>query len=360
MATIIAFDSHKHYSQALVQTLEGKIIKEQRIEHVRGSIKTFLSGYEYKTPVAVETIGNWYWIIDEIEQAGMMPKLVHARKAKLMLGCVNKTDKLDVLGLNKLQRIGTLPTVWIPPGELRDKRELPRTRMVFARMRTKIKNRIHSVLNKYGFSGDDDISDIFGSEGRRYIERCRKHLPVQTSYTLELLLRQLDVIEAQIKLIEKRMEEVFEKTEEVKLLMSIPGIGPILAVVISLEIGDISRFSSSERLASYAGTTPRVHSSGDKTRYGRLREDVNRYLKWAYAEAGNSVALNVRHCPDRHVSVLYNRLRIRKGHSKAIGAVARHIAEASYWILTRKQVYKERNIVQVSSRGHKRVTVMSR
>jgi len=63
----------------------------------------------------------------------MEPRLVHARKAKMMFGCINKTDKLDVKGLNTLQRAGTLPTVWIPPGEVRDKRELPRTRMVFAR-----------------------------------------------------------------------------------------------------------------------------------------------------------------------------------------------------------------------------------
>jgi hypothetical protein len=67
--------------------------------------------------VAVETIGNWYWIVDEIEAAGCVPKLVHARKAKLMMGEINKTDRLDVRGLNRLQQAGTLPTVWIPPGE---------------------------------------------------------------------------------------------------------------------------------------------------------------------------------------------------------------------------------------------------
>jgi hypothetical protein len=84
----------------------------------------------------VETIGNWYWIVDEIEAAGCLPKLVHARKAKLMMGAINKTDKLDVRGLNQLQRNGTLPTVWIPPGEMRDQRDLPRTRMVLVRQRS--------------------------------------------------------------------------------------------------------------------------------------------------------------------------------------------------------------------------------
>ena len=96
--------------------------------------------------MAVETVGNWYWIVDEIEQAGMFPRLVHAHKAKLMLGMLNKTDKLDAQGLNRLQRAGTLPRVWIPP--LRDARELPRTRMVLAKQRAQLKNRIHATLAK--------------------------------------------------------------------------------------------------------------------------------------------------------------------------------------------------------------------
>src|SRR5207302_9331779 len=90
------------------------------IAHERGALQRFLERCERGSPVAVETVGNWYWIVDEIEAAGCIPRLVHARKAKLMMGEVNTTDKLDVRGLNQLQRTGTLPTVWIPPGELRD------------------------------------------------------------------------------------------------------------------------------------------------------------------------------------------------------------------------------------------------
>jgi hypothetical protein len=63
--------------------------------------------------------------VDEIEAAGQVPQLVHARQAKRLLGMANKTDKLDARGLNRLQRTGTLPTVWIPPGALRDQRDLP-------------------------------------------------------------------------------------------------------------------------------------------------------------------------------------------------------------------------------------------
>jgi hypothetical protein len=84
-----------------------------------------------------------------------------------------------------------------------------------------------------------------------------------------------------------------------------------------------------------------VHASGGKVRYGSLRSDVNRYLKWAFAEAGNSVAVNHMRCADRHVSQLYRRLRQRKGHPKAIGAVARHLAEAAFHVLRGKQMYRD-------------------
>lgn len=352
MNSIIAFDSHKRYTFARIENENGENPQEFRIEHQRGNIAKFLSSQQPGSSVAVETIGNWYWIIDEIERAGMEPHLVHARKAKMMFGCINKTDKLDAKGLNVLQRAGTLPTVWIPPADVRDKRELPRTRMVFARERTRLKNRVHSVIDKYGLQDAfEDISDIFGKKGRRLMDSVFRQLPSHTRYTAELLLEQLDQTEQKIKAIEARMNKLFKETEQHNLLKTMPGIGFILSVVILQEIGDISRFGSAERLASYSGVTPRVHASGGKVRYGRLRSDTNHYLKWAFSEAGNSVAVNRNRFPARHVSMLYNRIRARKNHAKAVGAVARHLAEATYWILTKNEVYRDRGLLKVSPTG---------
>ena len=350
--SIIAFDSHKRYTFARVENDNGEHPQEFRIEHRRGNIAGFLSRQQPGSRVAIETIGNWYWIVDEIEQAGMVPQLVHARKAKMMFGCINKTDKLDAKGLNVLQRVGTLPIVWIAPADIRDKRELPRTRMVFAGERTKLKNRIHSVLDKYGLQDAfEDISDIFGRKGRQVLGCVLGQLPSHTLYTTELLLDQLDQTEQKIRAIEARMKELFKQSEQHNLLETMPGIGFILAVVILQEVGDIGRFSSPERFASYSGVTPRVHASGGKVRYGRLRPDTNRYLKWAFSEAGNSVAVNRKRFSARHVSQLYNRIRGRKGHAKAVGAVARHLAEATYWILTKGEVYRDRGVLKVSPTG---------
>jgi transposase len=335
MREYISFDSHKHYTLMEREDIQSQRARQRRIEHVPSAIRAALAGCAASTPVAVEATGNWYWIVSEIEQAGLHPLLVHPRKAKLMMGLINKTDKLDAHGLNRLQRNGTLPTVWIPPAGLRDLRELTRARLVFARQRTRLKNRLTATLTKHGrqLMG---FSDPYGVKARRELLERFGVLPPHTRFVCEQMLAQLEFVEGQIGVLEQRLEELIQVTPAMQRLMSLPGIGVILAATIALEVGDIARFASAERLASYAGSTPRVHSSGDKTRYGPLRSDVNHYLKWAFAEAANHLR-----CPQRHVSKLYRRLRPRKGHAKAVGAVARHLAEAAWHAWSRTEPYQD-------------------
>ena len=92
-----------------------------------------------------------------------MPRLVDARKAKSMMGMLNK---LDTRGLNRLQRNGTLPTGYIPPGDLRDLRDLPRSRMFLVQQRTPLENRIHAALAKFART-ITEVSDRFGSRGEQ-------------------------------------------------------------------------------------------------------------------------------------------------------------------------------------------------
>jgi transposase len=267
-------DSHKRYSFASVEEHTGAILKEARIEHRRGAIAEFLSAWKPGTAVAVETIGNWYWIVDEIEAAGMVPQLVHARRAKMMLASVNKTDKLDSHGLNRLQRPGTLPTVWIPPAMIRDLRDLPRTRMVLSQERTRLKNRIHATLAKYGIS-IEGARDAFGKRGLEELKEKLELLPPHSRFCVERLLGILEEIREEITQFEARMKKEFLTSRQMELLQTMPGVGFILSVVIHLETGDVGRFTNAPRLAAYSGTTPRVHASGDKVRYGQTRSDVN-------------------------------------------------------------------------------------
>ena len=84
MSYIIGCDAHKHYSQFAVYEGDQTRCKQVRVEHEPGAIREFLSEFPEGTPVALESIGNWYWIVDEMEQAGCIPLLTHPAKAKAM------------------------------------------------------------------------------------------------------------------------------------------------------------------------------------------------------------------------------------------------------------------------------------
>jgi len=209
----IAFDAHKHYTWARVERPDGTVVRETRIPHQRGAFCEFLASCEPGSPVAIETVGNWYWLVDETEASQGVPRLVHAHKAKLMLGLVNKTDRLDARGLNQLQRTGTLPTVWIPPADLRDWRDLPRTRMVLVRQRTQLKNRIHATLAKYGLTPTES-SDLFGKHGREVLRQRLTQLPPQTAFATTRLVEQVDILHQHIAGFEQQMGDLFEVTKE--------------------------------------------------------------------------------------------------------------------------------------------------
>jgi transposase len=206
------------------------------------------------------------------------------------------------------------------------------------------KNRIHATLAKYALSpGDEEISDLFSKKGRIWLEGAVKALPLQTSRCLAQELELVDALDDQIGVLESRMRQQIQATPNMQLLKTLPGVGNILATVIDREVGAIDRFHSPEQLASYSGTTPKVSASGGKVHYGPMRRQANHYLKWAFIEAANVVALHHAQTEwkRKHVSRLYNRIQSKKGHSIAIGAVARHLSEATFWVLTRGEPYDE-------------------
>ena len=263
-------DAHKKYSIFVTVNEKGNASSAERVPHDKDLYRKYLSTLPAGTPIAIESVGNWYWMIDAMEKAGHKPILVNPKKAKLLMGNINKTDKLDARGLAMLNLNGSLPEVWIPPAELRDQRELSRMRMSLVDVRIKFKNRIHATVAKYAISLDEEVSDLFGKKGRMLIEEAIKELPTETRHSIEEQLALLDQVRVQIEKVEEHIREVVKATPTMQLIKSLPGVGDILAIVIALEIGDVKRFASAEHLASYSGTVPRVSSSGGKTHYGRV------------------------------------------------------------------------------------------
>ena len=339
MDQFIGCDAHKMYSVFVTVNERGERGPAVRVAHDRETYRRFLQQLPPESPIALEASGNYYWIIDEMQAAGHRPRLTHPLEAKKRMGKTHKTDRLDAGGLGILLRNGTLPEVWIPPADLRDQRELLRLRMYLARMRTQVKGRIHGSLARYNLRVA--ATDMFGCEGREQLGHRLPELPAQTLYSVEQELATLDFLEIQIEEAEQRLAEMLRDGIEVRLLQTMPGVGPILSAVIALEIGDVRRFPRAEQLASYAGLVPRVHSSGGHTRLGQVAGDVNHYLKWAFIEAANVVCMQQRRWAERHAVRVYQKVKRTKNHPKAVVAVGRHLAEAAYWILTKGETYRE-------------------
>lgn len=335
-------DAHKHFSLFAVRGPHGQIIDRVRVNHYPGAIQSFLSQFPEGTPVALETVGNWYWIVDEIEASGCIPLLAHAHFAKKMMAHIHKTDKLDADGLATLLHNGTLPAVWIPPGDLRDERELPRTRMAFSRIRTMLKNRTHSTLAKYNLSLAE-ASDIFTPKWRLDLLDLFNQLPPETARCARQQLELLDTVQDHIDQLEARILTRIKITASMQLIQTVPGPAKVLAIVIDREVGSIDRFPAAKNFTGYCGLVPKVKASAGRAHYGRLIKQCNTYLKWAFIEAAN-VIVRHRHHPnwrENYVSHLYERIKRRKGHSVAVGATARYLAEATYWVLTKEETYKE-------------------
>jgi transposase len=340
MEQFIGCDAHKKYSVFVAVSERGEASAAVRVGHDREQYQQFLEQLPGGLEIALEASGHYYWIVDAMEAAGHRPHLANPLEAKKRMGKAGKkTDKVDARGLGILLRNGTLPEVWIPPAQLRDQRELLRLRMFLVQQRTRFKNRVQGALARYNIQLS--MSDVFGAEGRRQLGTRLPDLPPHTRQSVELELVTLDFMEIQIEEVEKRLDAIMQASAEADLLKTLPYVGRILSMVMALEIGSVERFPSAGHLASYAGLVPRVHSSGGHTRLGQICGDVNQYLKWAFVEAGNLVVIHQKHLAGRHVVRLYQRVRRKRNYQKAVVAVARHLAEAAYWILKKQEVYRE-------------------
>ena len=214
-----------------------------------------------------------------------------------------------------------------------------------------MKNRIHGTLARHNVQIPG--ADLLGVEARLRLGARLPDLPVHSCEAVEQELATLDFLEMQIKSAEERLEKIMKVSVEADLLKTLPCVGPILSMVLMLEIGKVERFPTAAHLASYAGLVPRVHSSGGHTRMGQVCGNVNRNLKWAFVETGNLVVINQHRLAGTHVVRMYQRIKRAKNHQKAVVAVARHLAEAAWWVLTKQEVYREpRNARQALSSTH--------
>jgi len=274
----VGIDIHKRYSVFVALDERGRELKRCRINgNTAFGFDQFFSGLDGKSKVVVEACWNWgriYDLLSEIEQVEEVV-LAHPLKTRLIADAQIKTDGLDAHGLATLLRGDLVARAYVPSKPTRQRKEVLRQRLYWARLRTRVRNRIHALIDRQGELSMPQCSDLFGRKGLNALNKLCLNEPDATLLREELAL--LELIQSQIKAQEARIVEFNSKDETTLRLQSIPGMGKILAAVAAVEIDCVERFSSAAKLCAYAGLVPRTHASGGRVYQGPLVKSRNKW-----------------------------------------------------------------------------------
>ena len=309
--------------------------------HERGAVppdRDGLSGLVRRLGAAdvlavIESMNGARFVHDRLEREGWDVRIADAVKAKGLAPLACKTDKIDAWVLAELARRDLVPEIWLPHPSVRAERERARFRLHLVKHRSALKNRVHSILIAHGVPNPN--SDLFGTEGRRLLERVR--LPEPWAATSAATLSLIEALDEQIERCERELRRLGAEHRYVPLLMSCPGIAWVLAFTIASEIGDIERFPAPAKLVCYTGLCPKVEQSGEQDRRGPLRKNGPNYLRWALVEAAHTASQHPLYRP------ILERNRARHGRKRgtkiAALTIGRKLAEAIWQMLTRNQPF---------------------
>ena len=289
----------------------------------------------YGAPVqaALESMTGARFVHDQLELAGWQVEIADAQKVKGVAPLACKTVKIDAGVLAELSRRHLVPAIWLPTPEVRAARERARWRLHLSHHRTALKNRVHQTLISFGQGCP--VSDLFGRTGRVLLERL--DLPEPWLSTIHTSLELIDDLEQRIDGCERELRRLGADHAYVSLLVTVPGISWILGYTIAAEIGDIARFGSPAKLCSYSGLCPTVRQSGRRDVRGALAKTGPKYLRWALIEAAHTAARNPRYAA--RYQATKRRLGTQRGSKVAAVDLARTLAEAIWYMLTRNQPF---------------------
>jgi transposase len=333
---IIGCDFHPRFQQIAFVDEETGEYGDRRLNHPAEAERFYRSMAGRQVRIGVEATGNFRWFSRLVGELGFEfllgdPSQIRARDPRRQ-----KTDKRDARHILKLLlEQGQFPLVWQPPVENESLRQLMFHRCRMVRLRVRIKNQLDGMAKNEGLL-----------EGKGWSKQRRKQLEdlALSGWDAQRradLLRLHDQLDEQIEPLEVAVKEAADQHAQCVLLMTHPGVGPVVSLAYVLIIGDWQRFARSRELSSYLGLIPSEDSSGDKRRLGHISKQGNTMLRWLLVQA----ALKAQ-AKDAGWRRQYRRLSQNKHHGVAKVAIARKLAVRLYWMLRSGQTYQ-----QITERG---------
>jgi transposase len=262
----VALDVHSGFCEVAIKDESG-LRAAGRVKSSIEELELFAGSLCPDDEVAMEATGPALQIARILKPHVGRVVIANTRRLRAIAEAKVKTDKVDASTLCELLAAGFLPAVWAPDEFTRGLRRRLQRRSKLVRSRTRAKNECHAVLAR-NLKGRPPVTDVFGKKGRQWLTALE--LPADESETLECCLREVDFLDSEIGLIERELARQAMSSEEIRRLMTVPGVSLVSAAAFVAAAGDIHRFSSPKKLVSYVGLDPRVRQSGEgPARHGR-------------------------------------------------------------------------------------------
>lgn len=325
-------DLHSNNNVLVITDQEDVVTMRGKLRNETGAVLEALAPFKGRLEgIVVESTYNWYWLVDALMEEGYPVHLANTGAIQQYSGLKYGDDESDSRWLAKLLRLNILPEGYIYPKEERPVRDLLRKRRFFVHQRTatvlSIKNLI--VRNTGSTISANKVKRLTPEEVNTLLGPGDLALPVISSLPV------LHALEEQIALLEKTALKRTALRDDFKCLLSVPGIGKVLALTIMLETGEISRFPAVGNYASYARCVGSVRISNGKKKGKGNTKNGNAYLAWAFSEAA-TFAIRF----DETIQRYYQRKCAKAKHPMvARKAVAHKLARACYHMLNGQETF---------------------
>lgn len=315
----------------------GRILRESKFPSTMGELEAYARRLGKEDEVALEATTNCFVFSKVLKQHAGRVAISNPMQTKAIAWARIKTDKVDAQVLAHLLRTGYLPEVWFPDEETQRLRRRTAHRESLGQMRTKVKNRIHSILHR-NLIDLGEMSDLFEKQGMEILRRLSDDqgvLPDDERWQLGEELKMLAAVENQIIGANEAIAKETVDNPAVRLLMTISGINYYSAMGLIGAIGSIDRFPSPKKLASYFGLNPQVNQSVDHCWIGSISKRGRANARWLLVEASQH-AVRV----PGPLQSFFQRIHNKKCRNIAIVAVARKLSDIIWHLLKNNEPYR--------------------
>jgi transposase len=332
MLRFVGCDVHKRTAVFTILLEDGKVQATHTVTVTREALAGFAELHLTKEDrLAMEATTNTWAVAGVLRPYVQEIVISNPLRTKAIAEAKIKTDKVDSRVLAELLRADYLPTVWQPGAETQKLRRLTHRRAALVSDRTRLKNRLHSVLHHCLIPLPK--CDLFSQAGQAWLRELV--LPEDEAAARDSDLRLLEATEQEIALVEQKLVGAAWQDEQVRLLMSIPGIDYTVAQTCLAAIGEVSRFSSPKKLASYLGLTPSTRQSATHCVHGPITKQGNAHARWLLVQAAQH--LGIYRGPLGQT--MRNIIR-RKNRKVAVVACARKLAVLVWHVLSSREPFR--------------------